>query len=68
MPGAFFLLTASHSKSITISDVLVDTASQVPTIYHTEDRPFEAGRTVPIVTGKGADVIPAEWSARTGYV
>ncbi|KAF8311876.1 alpha/beta-hydrolase [Clavulina sp. PMI_390] len=51
-------------KSIGISDVLVDNGNG--TVYHTENRPYEAGRVVPVISRDGKDVIPAEWSARTG--
>ncbi|KAF8300148.1 alpha/beta-hydrolase [Clavulina sp. PMI_390] len=50
-------------KAIVISDVLVDGVNG--TVYHTEDRPYEAGRVVPVMSREGKDVVPAEWNART---
>lgn len=56
-------------QSISISDVLVDRAPlREGTIYHTEDRPFEAGRTAPVLTRDGTDVLPEGWSARSTSV
>ncbi|KAG8844908.1 hypothetical protein FRB96_002797 [Tulasnella sp. 330] len=51
-------------KNVSIAEVHVDPITK--TIYHSEGRPEEGGRIVPVNTRIGSDVFGKGWNARTG--